>query len=192
MSPVSLVRRAIPEVDRVGIQRELSTPEPETDADSIQTLLERAQELYGFRGPINDRINQIKTTLSNRVDARYDDNNQLTIFSDCNQHAYRDPEDNQRILVSDPGVGIKFRQKRTKTTKYKEIRRTISDEIARRRTLIDNTSQLSDWQRTDEDVESERTHQVYIEALEWVQDLFETRIGYTNRGDFVGGNAEEA
>jgi hypothetical protein len=81
--------------------------------------------------------------------------------------------------------------KRTRTTKYKEIRRSIADEIARRESLRGDLSQLSHSQFSEVDREIRQTHQTYIDALNWVQELFDNRVAYRTDKDFVGGAADD-
>jgi hypothetical protein len=187
----TLVRRAIPEVDTESIARETSVPEETIAVDSIEDLLRRAQELHGYRAPINQRITLIRDTLANRLSPVYTDDNQLSMFDAADGYAVRDPEDQQRIVVSHPRIGIKFRMKRTRTTKYKEIRRSIADEIARRESLRGDLSQLSHSQFSEVDREIRQTHQTYIDALNWVQELFDNRVAYRTDKDFVGGAADD-
>jgi len=187
----TLVRRAIPEVDTESIARETSVPEETIAVDSIEDLLRRAQELHGYRAPINQRITLIRDTLANRLSPVYTDDNQLSMFDAADGYAVRDPEDQQRIVVSHPRIGIKFRMKRTRTTKYKEIRRSIADEIARRESLQVNINQLPLIQRNEADNISLLQHESYINALRWVQELFENRVAFRTDKDFVGGAADD-
>lgn len=183
----ALVRRAIPEVETETLMRVQEEEHAAEDYEqaSIRDLLNQVQDLYNLRDPANDRIGRIKDTLVTRLSPIYDDNQQLSLFDDLSGLAFRDPKDNEQIVIQHPEVPIQFRMKRVQVTRWKETMRSISQEAERRTLELERLDALAQEQLTEQDRLTAEYTRGYRAALEWAVEQSEIRHGYRVSGRFV-------
>ena len=183
---MALVRRAIPEVDTATFIHE-EQPEAQEDFEtaSVRDLLIQVQDLYNVRDPANERIGRIKSALIGRLSPIYDEKQQLNLFDDLSGLAFRDPKDQEQVIIQHPDVPLQFRMKRTHVTRWKEIMRSVSQEAERRRIELERLEALSEMQLTEEDRLRQEYLRGYIDSLEWMVEQPNVRHNYRLDGRFV-------
>jgi hypothetical protein len=150
----------------------------------VRELLAQAQELYSVKDPTSDRINRIKDSIIARLQAQFDENNQLTLFDNLEGLAFTTAEEPNVIIVQHPDVPLQFRLRKTEVKNWSVFLRTVSQEKNRRSKRLTN---LLSFVNPSETIQSEiQTQRTYIEALEWVIAQSEERKAGTRlTGRFV-------
>jgi hypothetical protein len=186
-----LVRRSVPEAQEQLqdiVQRQIQSDQELAFEKSLETaqvrdLLIAAQELLTVRDPANDRINRIRGALINKLSPVYDSKEQLTGFEEQDGFVFRDPDDNERIVIQHPDVGLFFRLKKTQVIKWKEVQRSITQEIAR---INDRVRELRlvghPTKQQEEDLASYLGRRA---GLQWVLEQTNVRKGYRLLGQFM-------
>lgn len=188
MTQPALTRRSIPHYDLTPVEERIeSRVEREVDFNAlgIKELLQQAEDLYAVRDRANEIIGRIKATIITKLAPVYTDTNQLSFFEDQGGYAIRDPKDIERIVVQHPDVPIGFRLKKTPSTKWKLVARSIAQELERRRILCDNLLGLEEHQRTENDNAEIARLQGAQDAFNWVIEQTQTRVSYRLVGGFT-------
>jgi hypothetical protein len=177
----ALTQRPIPQAITVDRNQQSGTVEIEQDYVNLEVhaILEQAEQLYTVRDPANVRITRLKTALISKLQAQFDEENQLSLFDNLDNLAFRDPQDPNTIVVSSPDVSIQFRMKRSVVHKWETVRRSIEQEEERLRleqvTLESNSSSGPNLS----EIRGRRM------ALQWVMEQVSQRTDSRLTGRFV-------
>lgn len=165
------------------VQLEMSNIREEAFEQSLQRaeireLLLTAEELYSVRDPANERLNRIKSVLRQKLNPRYE-NEQLSLFDDLDGFAFRDPKDNDKIVIHHPDVTLGYQLKRSTVISWKDVRRSVSLEKQRLQNLISAAANMVGGDDRIPELRGRKS------ALDWLDEQIEAYTRHRTRDDFV-------
>jgi len=190
----ALTQRPIPQTIIVDRSQQTGTVEVEQDYEALEVhdILVQAQELYTVRDPANVRITRLKNALITKLQAQFDEDNQLSLFDNLDNLAFRDPQDQNMIIVSSPDVGIQFRVRRSVVHKWETVRRGIEQEEERlRMEQVTLESNMDAIHPADSQVAQLNELRGRRQALQWVMEQVATRTDHRVTGRFVAAETRD-
>ena len=132
-----LVKIEAPEAER-PVQEEEQEEKSYTEMHTRE-LLTQALEVTEVKNNASSRIKQIKDVFVARMAPRFAEDSPTHIeeFDNLEEFAFRDPEDEDQIVVQHPDVPLVFRFKRVQSVKWQTLQEVIASELQRVRTRLE-------------------------------------------------------